>query len=175
MSVGVSLRFVLLNPASHFQKVVSEARSVLLLGGTMRPFDLLVNSLVPNLSKDKLRTFSCSHVVDKSHVLCLTLGCGPKEEQLDFRFNKRSHVATITELYLCLQGAAQRVSYGKVVFFTSYSYMESVLKNWTQLGFLDKLKSMMPVLVEPRGGGGSKTGGADRSSLPAAVVCGTQG
>ncbi len=148
------LRFVLLNPASHFQKVVAEARSVLLLGGTMRPFDLLVNSLVPSLAKDKLRTFSCSHVVDKSHVLCLTLGCGPKEEPLDFRFNMRSHTTTITELYLCLQGAAQRVSYGKVVFFTSYSYMEMVIKTWTQLGLLDKLKSMMPVLVEPRGGGG---------------------
>jgi len=46
---GWSLKFVLLNPALHFKQLASEARAVVLLGGTMQPFDYITAQLLdPN-------------------------------------------------------------------------------------------------------------------------------
>lgn len=35
----------MLNPAVHFREIVDEARSVVLLGGTMRPFEFFVQQV----------------------------------------------------------------------------------------------------------------------------------
>jgi chromosome transmission fidelity protein 1 len=36
-SAGVTMRYILLNPAERFREVVEQARSVVLAGGTMEP------------------------------------------------------------------------------------------------------------------------------------------
>lgn len=90
-------QFVLLNPALHFREVVDQARSVLLLGGTMAPvstharppypaayplynlpsaspplprqMDDLVRQLFGHLPPSRVRTLTVDHVVPPSHVL----------------------------------------------------------------------------------------------------------
>ena len=43
-----SFKFILLNPSVHFKKIVDEARSVILLGGTLQPFAYLKSFLYPH-------------------------------------------------------------------------------------------------------------------------------
>lgn len=88
-------QFVLLNPALHFREVVDQARSVLMLGGTMAPvsapapaqrprtgltqvplssppsaqMDDLVRQLFGHLPPSRVRTLTVDHVVPPSHVL----------------------------------------------------------------------------------------------------------
>ena len=47
-----SLKFLLLNPAVHFADVVSEARAVIVAGGTMQPVSVM--SRVPTSHRQKL-------------------------------------------------------------------------------------------------------------------------
>jgi chromosome transmission fidelity protein 1 len=69
-AVESSIRFLLLNPAAHFKSIVNESRSVILLGGTLQPFDYLASSLFSNTITPPrdMTFFSCGHVVDKSNV-----------------------------------------------------------------------------------------------------------
>jgi chromosome transmission fidelity protein 1 len=50
---ALSFRYVLLNPAIHFQEIVNEARAVILCGGTMQPFDHFVSQLFATLPPGK--------------------------------------------------------------------------------------------------------------------------
>ena len=145
------VKFHLLNPANHFEKVVKKARSVMLLGGTMQPFSLLTASLVPRLSADKFTTFVCDHVVPRENVLALAMGHGPNGGALDFRHGSKSESSTLLELYGAMHTICLRVPQGKVVFFTSYAYLETVLNHWRRLGLLAKLEEVQPVFTEPRG------------------------
>ena len=50
------LKFIMLNPAIHFQELVQSAQAVVLLGGTMQPFDYIEQQLIANIP----RTRECS-------------------------------------------------------------------------------------------------------------------
>ena len=92
---GASLQYIMLNPSHCFDDWVQQARSVILLGGTLQPFSYMVSQLMPTLSSShlpsalsssavpsplspsRLRLFSCDHIVPKSHVLTCILSSGP--------------------------------------------------------------------------------------------------
>ena len=150
-SLDARLRFRLMNPASHFAKVVAAARSVVLLGGTMQPFSLLTSSLVPRLPSAQQVVFACDHVVPRSNVSAIAIATGPNGRALDFRHASKSDPHMLLELFCALSSICLAVPFGKVVFFTSYAYMESVLGSWAKSGLLSKLKAIQPVFVEPRG------------------------
>ena len=71
-----AIRFVLLNPAVHFKSIVDQARSVVLLGGTLKPFDYMTSCLFhgSRVRPRDVRLFSCGHVVPKSSVSAITIG-----------------------------------------------------------------------------------------------------
>ena len=63
-SGGGLLKFVLLNAAAQFGRVVSAAHAVVLASGTLSPLDSLLH-LFPGLPPGRLHHFSCGHVVGK--------------------------------------------------------------------------------------------------------------
>ena len=71
-----TLKYVMLNPGSYFKTITAEARSVLLVGGTLQPFSYLQDMLFPHLPRSGLRFFSCGHIVPPSHVCALIVGTG---------------------------------------------------------------------------------------------------
>ena len=75
-SQPVRLKFLQLNPIAKLRDVISASRSLLLIGGTMRPTDQLVNGLISvcNVPKERIIEFSCGHVIDKSNLLTISLG-----------------------------------------------------------------------------------------------------
>jgi hypothetical protein len=58
--------------------IVKEARSVILVGGTMQPMEFVRQQLFPDVPRSRLRMGSWGHVVPAGNVLCCTLGglCG---------------------------------------------------------------------------------------------------
>ena len=146
----MSIRFVLLNPSIHFRDIADQARSVILLGGTMKPFSYLTSFLFPHLEPSQINTFSCGHVIDPRNIKPLVITSGFTGKTLDFTFSKRLLKETTTELLHTLRSTFTLVPYGVVVFFTSYSYMESLIQRWRDSNEISHLQKVKPLFFEPR-------------------------
>lgn len=83
-----TLKYMLLNPNICFEEIVTQAKSVILAGGTMKPvsdFEQLVKQ------KDRLEYFSCGHVIPKDNIACIGLSSGPTGIKFDFSYNSRDN------------------------------------------------------------------------------------
>ncbi|XP_075561779.1 ATP-dependent DNA helicase DDX11 isoform X7 [Pelecanus crispus] len=91
-TVGQSnLKFLLLNPAVHFAKVVEECRAVIIAGGTMQPVADFREQLLSCAGVDPARVveFSCGHVIPPENILPIILCSGPSNQQLEFTYQTR--------------------------------------------------------------------------------------
>uniref|UniRef100_A0A8C4JCD8 DEAD/H-box helicase 11 n=1 Tax=Dromaius novaehollandiae TaxID=8790 RepID=A0A8C4JCD8_DRONO len=86
-----SLKFLLLNPAVHFAKVVKECRAVVIAGGTMQPVADFREQLLSCAGVDPARIveFSCGHVIPPENILPIILCNGPSNQQLEFTYQMR--------------------------------------------------------------------------------------
>eukprot|EP00887_Chlorella_sp_A99_P000340 scaffold13.g340.t1 len=116
------LKFVLLNAAAHFARVVASAHAVVLASGTLSPLASVLQ-LFPGTPPERIHHFSCGHVVVQDRLLALALGAGPSGAALDFRHASRSAPATLDELGRLLCNVCQVVPGGVVVFFPSFRYL----------------------------------------------------
>lgn len=148
-----NIRFLLLNPSSHFRSIAEETRSVLLLGGTLQPFRYLANSLFVHTSKppSTLTYFSCGHVVNSSNVLATVVEKGPDGRELSFTHGTKFDKSLTTALLFSLTRLSQVAPNGMVVFMTSYSYLDFVVSQWRSGGLLHQLRQHKELFVEPRG------------------------
>ncbi|KAG0635677.1 putative ATP-dependent RNA helicase chl1 [Tuber brumale] len=124
------LRYMLLDPAHHFQEIVEEARAVILAGGTMEPMNDYTNHLFSYLPKEKIRTLSCGHVIPKENLTALPVTKGPGGREFEFTFEKRMQPAMIEELGRAIVNLCQVIPHGVVCFFPSYAYLEFVVSQW---------------------------------------------
>lgn len=69
-------RFLLLNPADRLREIVKEARAVILVGGTMRPVDQLLDAFqrVCGVSSENILQFSCGHVINDAQLVAVSIG-----------------------------------------------------------------------------------------------------
>ena len=146
------LKFILFNPSTHFKSIVQDAKSLLLLGGTMQPFSFFTSSLFPYLDDSKIRKFTCGHVISRSSVQPLIITTGPSGKLLEFTFDKRLNNDITDELHAVILTAISTIPNGVVIFFTSYSYMETIFKRWKDslCSKLDQLSSIKSIFIEPR-------------------------
>ncbi|KAF3908903.1 hypothetical protein AA313_de0207043 [Arthrobotrys entomopaga] len=160
---AVGLRYMLIDPAHHFKDLVENARAVVLAGGTMEPMSDYINHLFPYLPSERLRMISCGHVIPKENMLAMTVPTGITGQEFEFTFEKRNGTKLIMELGKCILNLCNVIPHGVVVFFPSYSYLESVVKVWEgkaegESGMLqsgktlyDSLQGKKPVFREAKG------------------------
>lgn len=131
---AISLRFLLLDPSSHFQEIVSSARAVILAGGTMSPMSDYTSHLFPYLPSSSITTLSCGHVIPKSNLVAWNLSSGPggKSSEFEFTYKNRANEAMIEELGRTMLNICTVVPDGVVVFFPSYSYLETITNFWAR-------------------------------------------
>ena len=147
-----SIQYVMLNPGGYFKAILKEARSVLLLGGTLQPFSYLHDMLFPHLPRESVRLFSCDHIVDSSHICALVLSHGPlRGQKLEITFETRLSAVLLEELHNSILEICEIVPFGIVIFFTSYAYMNSVIAYWKKNGLFTLLENVKNVFVEQRG------------------------
>ncbi len=156
---ALGLKFILLNPTMQFHEILQQCRSVIMLGGTMQPFQYFETTLfqtpsTPSLAisavqisqtqlqqrlveirsiSERLQFFSCSHIVPANHVQGIILthyAPTMNLKTLDGTHQYRYSLPYTNEIYLNLYTLARSVPNGMVVFFTSYAYMYAVLSRW---------------------------------------------
>jgi chromosome transmission fidelity protein 1 len=167
-------RYLLLDPSNEFKNVLDEAHSVILAGGTLRPFVHLATELfgserllveqakISELQQKgdtkvsctsvstTLTTFTCGHVVPSRNVLMTCMSKGPTGVTLDFRHSSRFHDAICNELAESICRVAIQVPNGMVVFLPSYSYEAFLIKRWKAKGAYDRIYDRKKVFREPR-------------------------
>jgi len=148
--MAAGIKFIMLNAAVHFREIVSEARSVVLVGGTMQPVAPIVAQLFPDLPISRLDVFSCGHVIPPQNLLALCMSKGPTGIDFDFTHKSRGLVQQMDELGRLLLNVSTVTPGGLVVFLPSYAYEEKLMTRWRESNLLSKLRSKKSIFSEPK-------------------------
>ncbi|KAG9290759.1 hypothetical protein G9A89_011722 [Geosiphon pyriformis] len=144
------IKYLLLNPANHFKDIVSEARSVILAGGTMEPIRDFIDQLLPYLAVERIQQFSFRHVIPPRNLLTLTLSEGPAGIPMNFTYERRGDEKLIDQLGQVVTNLCNVIPDGVVCFFGSYSYLEKVYSRWQKNGILARIQKRKKIFCEPR-------------------------
>ncbi|KAF7890629.1 hypothetical protein EAF00_008944 [Botryotinia globosa] len=123
----ITLKFQLLNPAIHFDSIVSSARAVILAGGTMSPFSDYTSILFPSIPAHKITTLSCGHVIPSRNLFASVVSKGPTGYPFKWTFENRANAEMMDELGRVLVNVCTVVPGGVVVFFPSYRVLDTIL------------------------------------------------
>ncbi|XP_015483026.2 ATP-dependent DNA helicase DDX11 isoform X3 [Parus major] len=147
-----SLKFLLLNPAVHFAKVVEECRAVIIAGGTMQPVADFREQLLCCAGVDPARIveFSCGHVIPPENILPIILCSGPSNQQLEFTYQTRDLPQMMDETGRILCNLCNVIPGGVVCFFPSYEYEKQVYGHWEKTGLLSRLAAKKKIFQEPK-------------------------
>ncbi|EFQ88691.1 hypothetical protein PTT_15338 [Pyrenophora teres f. teres 0-1] len=154
---GMTLRYMLLDPTFHFKEIVEEARAVILAGGTMSPMSDYEQHLLSYLEPSKIMTLSCGHVIPPSNLLAVPVMRTSGGVEFDFTFENRNKEKTMIDLGTAILNFSQHIPDGVVVFFPSYSYLDTCVAAWKRIKqsaskatFWDNFTQSKPVFLEQR-------------------------
>ncbi|KAF2819506.1 DNA repair helicase [Ophiobolus disseminans] len=154
---SISLRYMLLDPTFHFKDIVEEARAVVLAGGTMSPMSDYEQHLLSYLDPGKITTLSCGHVIPPSNLSAIPLVKTSSGAEFDFTFENRNKERTMIDLGNAIASIAHHIPDGVVVFFPSYSYLDTCITAWKRLSapdskvtFWDRFEQIKPIFLEQR-------------------------
>lgn len=122
---AAGLKYIMLNAAVHFKEIVEEARSVILIGGTLQPVAPIVSQLFPHLPPNRIDVFSCGHVIPPENLTALCVTKGPTGLDFDFTHKSRGLATQMDELGRLLLNVCRVTPGGVVVFLPSYQYEET--------------------------------------------------
>ncbi|KAH9824907.1 hypothetical protein DFH28DRAFT_1091401 [Melampsora americana] len=148
--VIVTLKYQLLNPSETFRDVASEARSVILAGGTMAPISDFRTQLFPYLGPDRFLEFACAHIVPQENLLVRVVPHGPSKIPLELKFSSKGDNKLLDDLGQSISNICNVVKDGIVCFFPSYAILDSLRDRWTSTGLLSRLENRKKVFNEPK-------------------------
>jgi len=89
-----------------------------------------IRHLFPYLNAERLKTWSCGHIIPKDNLVVWPVAKAPSGIDFDFTFDKRTSPTMIDALGNCLSDLCASIPDGVVVFFPSYRYMDEVILRW---------------------------------------------
>ncbi|GMS89069.1 hypothetical protein PENTCL1PPCAC_11244, partial [Pristionchus entomophagus] len=152
-----SLKFILLNPGSRLQSLVSLTHSTLLVGGTMEPAGVLVAALshilpyLPESPTSEISRFSCCHVVPNENVLAMVVGSGSNGQRLELRMENRGNEQVLSSLSSSLLSLIRLSPSGSVIFFPSYSFLATFLSHCEKTSQMKEFESVKSLFTEKKG------------------------
>jgi chromosome transmission fidelity protein 1 len=147
--IKTTIRYILFNPAHHFESIVNQARSIIMIGGTMKPFSYIVSSLFPRTEPSRITQFSCDHIVPKQQVATYLVQQGPSGKSFEFNYQNRERAEMMDEFYLFLREVVvPSIAHGVVIFFSSYSYMHKMIEHLRKSSAYDSVHQLKPIFVE---------------------------
>jgi len=89
-----------------------------------------IRHLFPYLNADRLKTWSCGHIMPKDNLIVWPVAKARGGIDFDFTYDKRTSPTMIDALGHCLSDLCASIPDGVVVFFPSYRYMDEVIHRW---------------------------------------------
>ncbi|KAL8722661.1 MAG: hypothetical protein Q9225_000893 [Loekoesia sp. 1 TL-2023] len=129
----IALKYMLLDPTFHFKEVVEDARAVVLAGGTMSPMDDYVRHLFAYVPAERLKTWSCGHIIPKDNLFVRCASKSLDGKDFDFTLANREAVSLIDALGSSIIRLAATIPDGLVAFFPSYAYLDQVTSRWQRV------------------------------------------
>ncbi|KAK0423304.1 hypothetical protein QR680_008071 [Steinernema hermaphroditum] len=150
---SATYRFLLLNPAEKLKDLVKEARSVLLVGGTMEPAEQLIDAFerVCEVPKDSIARFSCGHVVGDDQLTAVSLARGPNGQDLTLTYANRLAPQVTLAIGMTFVNLFRQIPNGVVAFFASYDYMANFISQLKANKTYERINNIKPIFVEKRG------------------------
>lgn len=146
---NVSLQYILLDPSMVFEEVSSQAKCVLLCGGTMEPMSDFMNYLFPKVPRNLIKTFSCDHLIPSENLKVFTVESF-NSKTFEFSFEKRFDSLMVRQLGVFIEHLFTSVPHGVIIFFPSYKYLSYVLSIWSTTDVLDRIKRLKTIFQEPK-------------------------
>ncbi|CAL8088877.1 unnamed protein product [Orchesella dallaii] len=146
---GDVLKFLLLSTSDHFLDLLNSARSIILAGGTMKPYDEIEDQLFQS-AKERIFHFSCDHVIPDENLVCISLNRGPTSKLFDFTYQSRKTSDMMEELSRCIVNVSKIVPGGLVCFLPSYDYEATLQAYLKKSGYLEKIEVKKKVFREPK-------------------------
>lgn len=144
-------RYILLNPADRLAEVVKSCRAMVLVGGTMEPSQLLVETLSRgSIGLDSISRFSCAHVIDDSQLLAVTVNKTVDGKPFQLTFQTRKNHETLTSLSRSIQVLTQHLPNGVVIFVPSYEILSDLTKKMKETGIMEQIERKKSVFAEAR-------------------------
>lgn len=118
--------------------------------------DDYVRHLFAYVNPDRLKLWSCGHIIPKDNLVVWPVARGPSGLDIEFTYSKRNSPATIDELGQSLLKISAAIPDGIVVFFPSYSYLDQVVIRWQKGGshaaisIWDRLSSQKLIFQESK-------------------------
>ncbi|CAH0725234.1 unnamed protein product, partial [Brenthis ino] len=151
MGENGQLKYLLLNPAERFAKVVSECRSVIVAGGTMEPVSEFQALLTNNtMDEERLTVVKCDHVVSPDNVLGICLSKGPSNINLNFSYENRTSKDLLNEVGRILSNVCNIVPDGVVCFLPSYSYEQTLYDHLSSSKAIEVISKKKKIFREPK-------------------------
>lgn len=144
--------YLLLNPSTVFADVSNKAKSIILVGGTLRPFEDAIVQLVSkdNLKSNNIITHSNEHIIPKENCLVMCAKTGPSNQKLLFTHERRSSIEMMRSIGDAVLQLSAKIPNGMIVFFTSFEYMISVYNFLKKENYIEQIQQNKFLLCETK-------------------------
>ncbi|KAA1107174.1 ATP-dependent DNA helicase chl1 [Puccinia graminis f. sp. tritici] len=122
----ITIKYQLLDASSSFSDIVSEARSVVLAGGTMAP------------------------IVPPEHLLVRAVSKGPMGTNLQLKFTSKDDPKMQDDLGQSVANICNIIKDGVICFFPSYASLDTLTDRWKKTGLWTRLENKKKIFIEPK-------------------------
>ncbi|XP_053368397.1 regulator of telomere elongation helicase 1 [Clarias gariepinus] len=147
---GNVLSYWCFSPGFSMQDLLrQEVRCIILTSGTLSP----LSSFTCEMQIPFPVCLENPHVIQKDQIFVSIVDKGPDGVQLSTAFDRRFLPENMASLGNTIVNLCRVVPHGLLVFFPSYPVLDKTLEYWRGSGHVDRMESMKPMFVEPKGKG----------------------
>nr|AIL94188.1 DNA-repair protein complementing XP-D cells [Brachionus koreanus] len=138
------LYFACLDASIAIKPVFERFKSVIITSGTLSPLEIY-----PKLLDFRVANMVSLPMTLARPVICpMIVGRGNDQVSISSRYETRDDIAVIRNYGTLVVEMSKVVPDGIVCFFTSYSYMESIVSNWYEQGIIEQILKNKLLFVE---------------------------
>ncbi|XP_008292635.1 regulator of telomere elongation helicase 1 [Stegastes partitus] len=147
---GNVLSYWCFSPGFSMQDLVSQGvRCIILTSGTLSP----LSSFTSEMRIEFPVRLENSHVIERDQIFVSVIDRGPDGVHLSSAFDRRFVPENMASLGNTVANLSRVVPHGLLVFFPSFPLMAKTLDFWRANGHADRIESVKPMFVEPKGKG----------------------
>lgn len=115
--------------------------------------------LFPYVDPERLKTWSCGHIVPKENLIVIPVAKGPKNVDFDFTYERRNTPTVIDALGRAIVELCATIPDGMVIFFPSYRYLDNITLGWKKAAqatesIWEQILRQKPIFMESKEGPG---------------------